>query len=106
MSDRPLGKHVTIDPNNPQALGICDYTGFVHLRKDLVKQMQWAGDALVWTGLYVGKDYLDKPDPQLRTPILPVDPVPVKEPRPPQPDPPYMFAPAIIALLQRGSSGS
>lgn len=101
MSDRPKGKHVTIDPSNPKALGICDYTGFVHLRKDLVKQMQWAGDSLVWTGLYVGKDYLDVPSPQLRTPHLPPDPVPVLDARPPQADPPSLTADEIIAQLEQ-----
>ena len=83
MSYRPKGKHVHIDPEAPEALGICDYTGFVHMRKDLVRQMEWRGNRLVWTGYYVGKDYLDKPNPQLKTPILPPDPVPVKDPRPP-----------------------
>jgi len=106
MSDRPKGKHVTIDINNPLALGICDYTGFVHLRKDLVKQMQWAGDSLVWTGLYVGKDYLDVPDPQLRTPHLPPDPVPVMDPRPPQPDPPILSNAQRIQNLNNSYRGS
>lgn len=78
----PLGKHVTIDINNPEALGICDKTGFVFNRKDLVKQMAWQGNALVWTGAYVGKPYLDKPSEQGRSPSLPPDPIPVVQPRP------------------------
>ncbi len=82
MSYRPKGKHVTIDIENPEALGICDYTGFVHLRKDLVKQMQWRGNKLIWTGFLVGKDYLDIPQEQLRPPMLKPDPIPVKLPRP------------------------
>lgn len=85
MTCRPHGKHVSIDPDNPEALGICDYTGFVHMRKDLVQQMDWRGNALVWTGLYVGRDYADKPNEQLRPPILPPDPVPVLFPRVQQP---------------------
>ena len=84
MSLRPRGKHVTIDPSNPEALGICDYTGFVHLRKDLVQQLQYRGNGLVWTGLYVGIDYADVPNEQERPPILPPDPVPVQFPRPQQ----------------------
>lgn len=78
------GKHVTINPNVPQALGICDYSGFVHLRKDLVKQMEYRGNDLVWTGLYVGKDYVDIPNEQNRPPLFPPDPVPVLNPRPQQ----------------------
>lgn len=82
MSYSPKGKHVRIDPWHPEAVGICDYTGFVHMRKDLVKQMEWRGDALVWTGFYVGRDYLDKPNPQLRPPPIIGDPFPVHDPRP------------------------
>jgi hypothetical protein len=84
MSNRPHGKHVQIDPESPEALGICDYTGFVFKRKDLIKQMEWRGNALVWTGFYVGRPYVDQPNEQLRPPILPPDPVPVTDPRPPQ----------------------
>src|SRR5688572_23486930 len=84
MGKNYYGKHVTIDPMNPQALGVCDYSGTVHLRKDLVKQMQWVGESLVWTGLYVGPDYLDEPNPQMRTSNFPIDPKPVIDPRPQQ----------------------
>lgn len=84
MSDRPHGKYVHIDPDNPEALAICDYTGFVFHRKDLIRQMEWRGDRLLWTGFYVGRPFADAPNPQLRPPILPPDPVPVREPRLPQ----------------------
>lgn len=84
MTYRPKGKHVTIDESYPEALGICDYTGFVHLRRDLVQQMEYRGNGLVWTGLYVGKDYADIPNEQQRPPILPPDPIPVQNPRPQQ----------------------
>ena len=84
MSHRPHGKHVIIDSTHPQALGICDYSGFVFLRKDMVRQMEWRGDALVWTGFYVGKPYADVPNQQNRPPILEPDPVPVRDPRLPQ----------------------
>lgn len=83
MSYLPKGKHVRINPENPTALGICDYTGFIFNRDDLVRQMEWRGNALVWTGYYVGRPYADIPNPQLKPPILPPDPVPVKDPRPP-----------------------
>lgn len=82
----PKGKYVgNIDPDSPQALGICDYTGFVFPKKDLIKQMEWRGNALVWTGFLVGKPFLDKPNDQLRPPVLPPDPVPVELPRLQQP---------------------
>ena len=83
MSYYPHGKYVSIDTDNPEALGICDYSGFVFPRKDLIRQMEWRGDDLAWTGFYVGKPFADKPNEQNRTPILPPDPVPVLDPRPP-----------------------
>jgi hypothetical protein len=77
----PKGKYVNIDINNPDALGVCDYTGFIFNKRDLVKQMEWRGNALQWTGFMVGRPFLDVPNDQNRTPILPPDPVPVPLPR-------------------------
>lgn len=85
MSYRPKGKNVGyIDEWNPEALAICDQTGFIFKRKDLVRQMEWRGNRLVWTGFLVGRPYVDQPNEQLRPPPLKPDPVPVKEPRLPQ----------------------
>lgn len=81
---RYKGKYVTINPNNPSALGICDESGFVFNHKDLVKQMEWRGDNLVWTGLMVGKPYVDKPSQQNRPPLVKNDPKAIKNPRPPE----------------------
>ncbi|MGL5716277.1 MAG: hypothetical protein ACRCX2_24880 [Paraclostridium sp.] len=78
-------KYVVIDPKNPAALGECDDSGFTFNRKDLVKQMEWRGDNLVWTGLMVGKPYLDVPQEQNRPPIVKNDPRPVINPRLPTP---------------------
>jgi hypothetical protein len=67
--------------NKKGANAFCDRTGFVCKRSDLRKQMKWQGTDLVWTGLWVHKDFLDIPNPSMRTIILPPDPVPVSEPR-------------------------
>lgn len=83
MSYTPWGKHVSIDQDHPQAVGICDYSGSVFMRKDLVRQMEWRGNDLVWTGFYVGRPYVDMPNEQAKSPILPPDPIPIKDPRPP-----------------------
>jgi hypothetical protein len=80
---RYKGKYVTIDPTNPSALGICDDSSFVFNHKDLKKQMDWRGDNFVWTGLMVGKPYLDKPQEQNRPPVVKGDPYAVKNPRVP-----------------------
>lgn len=83
--NRWKGRYVTISSKNPNALGICDESGFAFNRKDLVKQMEWRGDALVWTGLMVGKPYLDTPNEQNRPPLVKNDPKVVANPRPPTP---------------------
>jgi hypothetical protein len=81
--NRWKGKNVVIDADNPSALGVCDESGFDFNHKDLVKQMEWRGDRLVWTGLMVGKPYLDVPSEQNRPPLVKADPRPVKNPRVP-----------------------
>lgn len=79
----PLGKYVTVDIWNPEAQAICDYSQLPCMHKDLVKQMEWRGQALVWTGFWVNKRFADIPNEQGRAPIVIPDPVPVDHPRPP-----------------------
>ncbi len=103
--NRWKGKNVVINPKNSHALGVCDDSGFDFNHKDLVKQMEWRGDNLVWTGFMVGPEYLDKPQEQNRPPLVKADPRPIKNPRLPVPytDPevptvlPY---PQLLAKLQ------
>jgi hypothetical protein len=83
--NRWKGRYVVIDPQNPSALGQCDDTDFTFNHKDLVKQMDWRGNNLVWTGLLVGKPYLDVPQEQNRPPLVKADPRPVTNPRLPVP---------------------
>ena len=85
MSIKYKGKYVRIDPKNPNALGVCDDSGFVFNHKDLCKQMEWRGDNLVWTGLMKGRPYLDVPSEQNRPPKVNRDPIPVANPRLPTP---------------------
>lgn len=89
MSNRPKGKYVTIDNQAPNAVGICDYSGFVFNRVDLIKQMEWRGNRLVWTGFYVGRPFVDVPNEQLRPPMMRPDPIPIQQPRLPQGYVPY-----------------
>jgi hypothetical protein len=58
----------------------CDRSG--EMFEKLHKQYEWAGEGKIWTGLWVGYKYLDKPQDQLRTPIVKADPKPVPNPRP------------------------
>lgn len=43
----------------------CDRSGFMF--KKLHKQYEWVGDRKIWTGLMVGKEFLDEPNEQNRT---------------------------------------
>lgn len=81
MSNRPHGVNVYIDQDYPSALGICDVTGFVFPRHEMVRQMEWRGNALVWTGLYVGRPYASSPNECNRPPISFPDPIAVRDPR-------------------------
>ena len=79
---RAHGKHVHIDPDRPEALGLCDRSGLPCNRSDLVKQMAWRGDRIVWTGLMVNKRYLDPLDPSDRPSRAGTDPEPLTNTRP------------------------
>lgn len=78
------GLHVTIDPENPISVAICDGCGFEWLRTKLQWQYQWAGNELINRKLLHCPLCLDVPNEQLRNPNLKADPVPVKNPRPDQ----------------------
>lgn len=78
----PKGRWVTINPQNPDAVARCDRSGQLCNHSDLVKQMDYRGTGLIWTGLYVNKYFLDVPNPQNLNPVIKPDPVPVQNPRP------------------------
>lgn len=77
------GRYYRVDVNNPQAKGICDRSGFAFNQSDLIKQMEWRGESLEWTGLTVGRPFLDEPNEQFRTPEVGPDSIPVENPKMP-----------------------
>lgn len=74
--------HVSIDEDDPHGVAICDASGFVVPRRELVKQMEWRGDRLVWTGLMVWSKFADVPNESLREKALPPDPPTISGTRP------------------------
>lgn len=82
MSWRPHPKRADTDPDYPQTWATDDQSGFVANLYKLRWQMQWAGNQLINTRFLVHPDFLDEPQPQLRTLILPADPAPVFNTRP------------------------
>lgn len=73
-----------IDPNSPEAVGVCDGCGWWVNHRDLVKHMQYRGGSTpVWDGLLVCTfcDDVPNPAPQFSRLTLFPDPVPVLNPR-------------------------
>lgn len=68
--------------NSPEAQAVCDRCNFNYSLRDLKFQFQWSGLQLQNLRLLVCDRCLDVPQMQLRTIIIPPDPVPVLNPRP------------------------
>lgn len=85
MGFADLHGRARVDPSAPEAFGVCDQCGVWYQRRDLGKQYEFNGRGTYWTGYLVCPTCLDKPQPQLLTPILPPDPRPVIQPRPERP---------------------
>ena len=75
------GRYMRIPYNKPDACGMCDLSGMMVRHSDLIKQMEYRGTGLVWTGLWVHKDLADKPNPQGLAPLIYGDPKPINNPR-------------------------
>lgn len=111
MSFRPHGR-ASISANNARALGVCDRCQFIYNHDTLRWQHQWRGPRLQNIQRLVCPECYDKPQEQLRTFVLPADPIPIFNPRmedyaaadnPVSPlgyDPANMFYP----LAQRGGN--
>lgn len=74
--------HAKVDASSPSAFGVCDRCGRLFNYRDLIKQFDWRGPRLMWLGIFVCREDLDKPQEQLRPIVLPPDPLPVLNPRP------------------------
>lgn len=75
--------HASVNPGSPRALGMCDRCGFVFQRDSLDWQYQWQGPKLQNRRILVcDNGCMDVPQEQLRTIIVPPDPIPISNPRP------------------------
>jgi len=77
----PSGR-ARVSASRPQALAICDDCGFTYNLVDLRQRQQWAGVKLQTFNILVCRTCWDIPNQQLRTIIIPPDPLPVFNPRP------------------------
>lgn len=93
-----------VNARAPSALAVCDRCGFTYNLTDLQWQYQWSGVKLQNLRLLVcTTNCLDLPQPELKTIIIPPDPVPVLNPRPEQ----YaVTVPSFVATESSTFSGS
>ena len=82
MQVRNHGKYTKMSSRDPRGIARCDYSGLMVRHADLVKQKQYRGRGLVWTGLMVSPKFADIPNPQELIPLIKLDPVPLQNPRP------------------------
>jgi hypothetical protein len=72
-----------VSQRSPRAIGVCQRCGFWYQRSELVPQYDYEGVKLQNLELYVcTRTCYDKPQTQLKTIIIPADPLPVYRPLP------------------------
>lgn len=81
MTNRYRGRIPIVDPDHPEAWGKDDITGLPVMHEDMIKQMEYIGNGLAWTGFMVHHKDADQPNPQLIPPRLKPDPLPIPNPR-------------------------
>ena len=59
----------------------CDYSSFPISLKDQVRQMEYDGQGLYYTGFLVHKKFADIPQQQLLKPKVYKDPIPIRDAR-------------------------
>lgn len=70
-----------ISARNPRALAICDRCGLTYNHVNLQWQFDWRGASLQNLRVLVCDTCLDTPQQQLRSIVVPADPVPILNPR-------------------------
>ena len=73
--------YARISQTNPRALAVCDRCGMLYNHIDLNWQVQWVGPRLQNLKILVCDSCRDVPQEQLRTFIIPSDPIPIDTPR-------------------------
>lgn len=68
---------------SPRAAGQCDRCGFLYSHSDLRWQFDYAGAGLINKRMLVCRRCEDLPQNQLRSFVIPADPVPIQNPRVP-----------------------
>jgi hypothetical protein len=75
------GRIPRVNQFSPESWGRDDITGLPVMHNDLIRQMEYIGTELAWTGFMVHYKDADQPQPQLMPVRIPPDPVPIRNPR-------------------------
>ncbi len=78
---RPTSRF-TVNPEAPRARGVCDRCGQMWQHSKLTWQFQWVGPRLQNLRFLVCPECYDKPQPNIRTIVIPADPIPIMNARP------------------------
>lgn len=71
----------SVSSKNPRAFGICDRCGFLYNHDRLQWQFDYAGSGLINKRILICNPCNDTPQAQLRSIIVPSDPIPIQNPR-------------------------
>lgn len=96
---RPQSRFVVVNANDPAGAAQCDRCGHWFNLRDLTWQYEWGGVSLYNKRVLVctvGNRCYDFPQEQLRTIILPPDPLPLKNPRVPD----FAYEEQTVILMQ------
>lgn len=101
----PTGR-ARVNTSNSRAFAVCDRCGIWVNHEDLSWQFEWSATHLYNKGLLVCRRCLDKPFEQLRTIVLPPDPLPVLNARVENfvADEQYPFATYLTQSALKGST--
>lgn len=108
---RPHGR-ASISAVRPRALGICQRCGFQYNHDQLQWQFEYGAQRLINLRILVCPVCIDKPQIQLRTILLPPDPIPIEYPVPENyasADNPYSgvgFSPTDLTAIRPSSFGT
>lgn len=72
-----------VSSRSPRAAGQCDRCGFLYSHSDLRWQFDYAGAGLINKRMLVCRRCEDMPQNQLRSFVIPADPMPIQNPRVP-----------------------
>ena len=71
-----------VNPESPRAKAVCDRCGQTWQHVQLRWQFDWIGPRLQNLRFLVCPECYDKPQPNVRTIVIPADPIPIQNPRP------------------------